>query len=146
MHTWVRVPKGPIPESVRQQFVERLQRHVARRWRGRVKKVFLKFGRAYVYVAALEGKPGGDGRPEVARYAKDDEIPVNLCRLGYLGSPDEWQYAFFKYSDERYEESVGRSGRFEVTPEEAFDTSAEVYLKPLPWLERAPRARRRRHR
>ena len=58
-----------------------------------------------------------------------DAIPARLCRLGYLGSIDRWQHAFFKYSDEKYELSVVASGSFEATSEEAFDCSAGVYLQ-----------------
>lgn len=54
--------------------------------------------------------------------------PIQLCRLGYLGSDERWAFAFFKYSDETYEAAVGLSGSPWVTPEEAFDCSAFAYL------------------
>lgn len=55
--------------------------------------------------------------------------PIHLCRLGYLGSPDRWEFAFFKYSDEKYKPSLLPSGSFAGTPEEAFDCSGHVYLQ-----------------
>ncbi len=58
-----------------------------------------------------------------------DATPTHLCRLGFLGNMDRWAFAFYKYSDEKYELSVGPSGSFEVTPEEAFDCAAGLYLQ-----------------
>jgi hypothetical protein len=69
-----------------------------------------------------------DAPPQVCRYIQVGEIPVDLCRLGYLGSIDRWAYAFFKYSDECYAPSVVASGSFVATPEQAFDCASEVYL------------------
>lgn len=36
--------------------------------------------------------------------------------------------AFYKYSDETYELCALKTGTFLGTPEEAFDTAAQVYL------------------
>ncbi len=58
-----------------------------------------------------------------------EATPTRLCRLGYLGRADLWEFAFFKYSDERYEPSVLPSGAFVGTPEEAFDCAAQAYLQ-----------------
>jgi hypothetical protein len=46
-----------------------------------------------------------------------------------MGNADLWEYAFYKYSDAKYQLSVVASGSFEATPEEAFDCSADVYLQ-----------------
>ncbi|MGB4781947.1 hypothetical protein [Candidatus Methylomirabilis sp.] len=121
-------PKGPIPEFVRAELTARLLRHVEKEWNGRVGKILLRFRGAYVYVAAVEAERGMDAPPQVCRYIQVGEIPVELCRLGYLGSIDRWAYAFFKYSDECYAPSVVASGSFVATPEQAFDCAAEVYL------------------
>ena len=135
--TWVRVPKGPIPNSVREALRDRLVRHVSRRWKNRIGKVFIRFHGAYVYIAALERPKGDLSTPQIVRYAEPSEIPVELCRLGYLGNLEDWKYAFFKYSDGRYAPSIVASGGFTATPEQCFDSSAGVYLggKPL-WRER----------
>jgi hypothetical protein len=53
---------------------------------------------------------------------------THLCRLGYVGRPDRWAFAFYKYSDEKYEPSFLASGEFVGTPEDAFDCAASVYL------------------
>jgi len=54
-------------------------------------------------------------------------IAVHLCRLRYFGD-DQWGFAFYTYSNEKYELSVYPNGQFFGTPEEAFLTSATVYL------------------
>jgi hypothetical protein len=61
--------------------------------------------------------------------ARIEATPMHLCRLGYLESPDRWAFAFFKYSDEKYEPPFLPSGEFAGTPDEAFDCSALVYLQ-----------------
>jgi hypothetical protein len=53
--------------------------------------------------------------------------PTHLCRLRYFGR-DDWGFAFFAYSSEKYELAVFPSGEFFGPPEEAFRVSAEAYL------------------
>lgn len=134
------MPKGPIPESIREALKDRLLRHVSRKQKDRIGKIFIRFHGAYVYIAALERQKGDWSALRIVRYADQDEVPVELCRLGYLGSLEEWEYAFYKYSDNRYALSVVASGRFTATPEQCFDTSAGVYFagEPLlPWRKKA---------
>ncbi len=128
--TWVSIPKprGPIPNRIREELSFRLERHAAKRWKGRVRKVLLRFRGAYAYVGAVEAQPSEKKLPQVCRSIEKGEVPVELCRLGFLGGMDRWEYAFYKYSDEKYERSVCASGSFVASPEEAFDCSA-VYLR-----------------
>jgi len=34
------------------------------------------------------------------------QTPTKLCRLTWTGDPESWIFAFYKYSDERYEPSI----------------------------------------
>ena len=54
--------------------------------------------------------------------------PTHLCRLRYFGKEDEWGFAFFGYSNEKYELTMFPNGSFFGTPEEAFHTTASLYL------------------
>ena len=126
--TWILRPKGPIPEAVREKLATRLLRHVTRRWTGRVRKILLRFHGAYAYVAVVEAVRGEKVQSQVCRYIEEGEVPLQLCRLGYIGNIDHWMYAFFKYSDECYAPSVVASGSFLAAPEQAFDCAAGVYL------------------
>jgi hypothetical protein len=126
--TWVLRPKGPIPKGVREELAARLLRHVTKRWTGHVRKLLLRFHGGYAYVAVVEAARGEKVQPQVCRYVEEGEVPLHLCRLGYLASVDRWAYAFFKYSDECYMSSAVASGSFQAMPEQAFDCAAGVYL------------------
>ncbi|HEY3079142.1 MAG TPA: hypothetical protein VGM69_04485 [Chloroflexota bacterium] len=54
--------------------------------------------------------------------------PTHLCRLRYFGDEERWGFAFYTYSNERYELAVFPSGEFLGPPEDAFDVSA-MYLQ-----------------
>ncbi len=54
--------------------------------------------------------------------------PTHLCRLRFFGDEERWGFAFYTYSNERYELSIFPSGEFLGPPEEAFRVSAEAYL------------------
>jgi len=121
---WVRVPREPIPRAVQQVLRARLERHAQTAWKDRCRAVLIRFRGAYAYLDVLPS--GGETLREQATSRK--ETPVQLCRLGYLGDANRWQYAFWKYSDMTYALSLVASGSCEATPEEAFDCSAGVYL------------------
>lgn len=106
----------------------------------------LKFKGAYVSVAVVEGKPGKDGMPAVERFIEAGEWPLQICRLGYFGTLDGWQYEVFKYSDDRFEFCMGNDGGFTDTPEGAFDRSARMYLSNDWMLMRFSKAERPRAR
>jgi hypothetical protein len=53
--------------------------------------------------------------------------PIHLCRLRYFGG-DQWGFAFFAYSSEKYELSVFSDGQFVGKPEDAFIIAAGVNL------------------
>jgi hypothetical protein len=50
-----------------------------------------------------------------------------FCRLRYFGN-DEWGFAFYTYSHEKYELSMYDDGQFTGKPEQAFLISANAYL------------------
>jgi hypothetical protein len=90
--------------------------------------ILLRFRGPYAYVDAL---PAERDCPEGLEGDEPGELeatPLQLCRLGYLGSNDRWVFAFYKYSDGCYEPSILPSGQFAGEPEEVFDCAAAVYL------------------
>ncbi len=106
-----------VPAHVRIDLQRRLDEHARREHGSRVRELVLAFRAGFVYVDAVVDDPD----PELAR--------IRLFRLRYTGQPDAWRFAFYKDSDERYEPSVGMTGSFLVTPEEAFDCAAFAYLR-----------------
>jgi hypothetical protein len=107
----------------------RLERHVRTHWKDRCREVVVRFRGTFAYVDAFplhhQFMPGTT--PD--QQAQIEATPTHLCRLGYLGRADLWTFAFFKYSDEKYEPSFLPSGASVGTPEEAFDCAAQVYLQ-----------------
>ena len=121
---WAPSRRAPIPETIRDDLRARLLRHTIRKWRQRIANILVRFHGRHAYVAATKRKKGDQNPVTLDRYAPDRVVPVELCRLGYRGHKDEWEYAFYKYSDERYEPSIMASGHFTATPEQCFDTAA----------------------
>ncbi len=118
--TLTRGSRRQIPEAVRVALRRRLEEHAAAKWAGRCRSIIVRFRSDFAYVDAYATSSSvEDG---------DQDVPVRLCRLGYMGNPQRWAFAFFKYSDETYEPSLAFLGSFVVTPEEAFDCAASVYL------------------
>jgi hypothetical protein len=115
--------RSGIPPVLKADLVERLERHAAERWAGRCRAVEIRFRGAFAYVDAISAHGGSPGIGEEA-----EEPSTHLCRLGYIGRPDVWGFAFYTYSDAKYEPSFLPSGAFAGTPEEAFDCAAGVYL------------------
>ncbi len=120
--------KGSISNAVQATLRARLEQHVRTHWSERCREIVVRFRGAFAYVDAFplsrQFMPGTT--PE--ERARIEATPTRLCRLGDLGSPGRWAFAFFKYSDEKYEPSFLPSGEFAGTPDEAFDCSALVYL------------------
>ena len=112
--------KGGIPEGLQRTLRERLAAHAAKAWKGRCARVEVTFrGRFAVVDAYVIDEETG----------KPEEVPTHLCRLEYGGDPDQWGFAFYKYSDERYERSYLPSGVMGGTPEDCFDTAGLAYLQ-----------------
>ena len=92
------------------------------------RSVVIRFRGVYAYVDAY--RPRGEYPPGLTEEQKAtiDATPIHLYRIEYLGKRDEWGFAFYKYSDEKYEVSILPSVSFTGTPEECFDCAANVYL------------------
>jgi len=121
--------RGSIPQAAQDALRTRLKRHVRAHWKGRCREIVVRFRGTFAYVDAfplrIQFMPG----TTLEEQARIEATPTHLCRLGYLGNSDRWEFAFFKYSDEKYEPSFLPSGASVGTPEEAFDCAAQVYLQ-----------------
>ncbi|MBI3524000.1 MAG: hypothetical protein HY066_05630 [Betaproteobacteria bacterium] len=137
MKTWQFSPHSggkTIPPSLRTAISTRLQAHAAKHYVGRYSRLEIKFRGALCYIDAfLEAdaellnswkQQGLDVADAAARYR---ERPVHLGRLRHF-APERWSYAFYTYSNERYEPALYPSGEWFGTPEEAFDIGA-MYLE-----------------
>jgi hypothetical protein len=125
-----------IPERVRQRTEERLRRYAEQHLAGRYTRLDIRFRGQFCYIDAYQepevmpGWPPPDWpetREEMTERLRN--APTHLCRLRYFGDENKWGFAFYTYSNEKYELSIFPNGDFFGTPEEAFTTSAEVYLR-----------------
>ena len=104
-----------IPAPVVQQVSERL-RKIARKEYGDVchELLFHTRGRS-LYI-------------EANRVGEEDEPPVRLWRLEWLGHPRKWAFWFFRYTRMRYERNVTWNGTWTGSPEDCFTAAAYAYL------------------
>jgi hypothetical protein len=53
---------------------------------------------------------------------------IRLCRIQYLGDPDEWAFAIYQASTEGYTDAVLLTGTPTGHPNDALDTACTLYL------------------
>ena len=137
MKTWVFNPHtgGVKISSARQSEIRRrIERYGASNYAGRYIRLDIRFRGALCYIDAfIEPEPPSRSMLKLTGETKEQWIerlrsfPTHLGRLRYFGG-DRWSYAFYTYSNERYEPAVFHSGDWFGTPEEAFDIGA-MYLR-----------------
>jgi hypothetical protein len=65
---------------------------------------------------------------------------IQLCRIQYLGDPDDYAFALYQASTETYAESRLPTGAFTGTPREALDCALGLYLNdPSGWPIEPPK-------
>ena len=68
-----------------------------------------------------------------------DATTLRLCRLRYVGSASQWQFAIYRASHDDYEDSYLPSGMHAGSAEEALDCACGLYLNdPSAWLPEKP--------
>ena len=135
--TWTFAPdRGgkTIPESVKQDVIRRINSVAEKHFKGKYTRLDIKFKGQFCYIDAYnEPKvsktwpPKNWPEPREVYIERLRNTPTHLCRLRYFDH-DEWGYAFYTYSNNRYEFSVYPNGEFKGKPEDAFMASAGVYL------------------
>lgn len=61
-----------------------------------------------------------------------DEPAIPLCRLGYLGLDDEWEFALYDPATDTYTDTALPDGSFTGTPQDALDCACQVHLADIP--------------
>lgn len=125
----------PIPKSMYAELSQRIEKVAKKEFAGRYTRLDFRFKGKFFYIDAYTeptvtpGWPPADW-PETSdeRVARLRETPTHLCRLRYFGEKNRWGFAFYKYSDEKYEVSVFPNGQFYGKPEDAFRAAAGAYL------------------
>jgi hypothetical protein len=125
-----------ISEAVKRRTEERIRQYAEQHFAGRYTRLDIRFRGQFCYIDAYtEPEPLAPNWPPPDWPETRDELserlrntPVHLCRLRYFGQEDRWGFAFYTYSNDRYELSMFPSGDFFGRPEEAFQVSAGLYL------------------
>lgn len=123
-----------IPPIVQADIVKRINTVAEEQFHGHYTRLDIRFRGQFCYIDAFvepkisENWPPPDW-PETreAYIERMRTTPVHLCRLRYFGN-DQWGFAFYTYSNEKYELSVFPDGEFFGKPEDAFVLSASLYL------------------
>jgi len=116
---------------------ERIRRYAEQHFTGRYTRLDVRFRGQFCYIDAYaEPEPLRPNWPPPDWPETREEMlerlrntSTHLCRLRYFGDEERWGFAFYTYSNERYELSVYPSGEFLGRPEEAFQVSAQLYLQ-----------------
>jgi hypothetical protein len=135
---WVFDPNSggqKIPERVKLDITKRIERVAEQRFKGHYLRLDIRFRGQFCYIDAYRVFDARDASHLPKDWPETPEefaermrnTPTHLCRLRYFGD-EKWGFAFFTYSNEKYELSVYPNGEFFGKPEEAFVCSAESYL------------------
>ena len=123
-----------ISPAVQIDIQKRIQKVAEEQFQGRYTRLEIRFRGQFCYIDAYtepvlrENWPPPDWPETREEYLERlRKTPTHLCRLRYFGD-DEWGFAFFTYSNDKYELSVFPDGQFVGKPEEAFVLSANLYL------------------
>jgi hypothetical protein len=138
MSPWVREPDSggvKIPKTVQERIKQRILKYAEAHYAGNYTRLDIRFHNQFCYIDAytephvaldfpLANFPGSQ-KEHIERIRN---TPIHLCRLRYFGDEEAWSFAFYTYSNEKYELCVLDNGSFYGTPEEAFAYSA-LYLQ-----------------
>jgi hypothetical protein len=137
MKTWIFNPHTggvKISPAKQSEVRQRIERHAASNYAGQYIRLEIIFRGALGYIDAfIEPQPPIPSLLKATGETKEQYIerlrsfPTHLGRLRYFGG-DRWSYAFYTYSNERYEPTIFPTGDWFGTPEEAFDIGA-AYLR-----------------
>ena len=126
-----------IPDSVKHSVEQRIQVFAKENFNGSYLRIDLRFRGQFCYIDAYR-EPDANEYAFVPRdweESRDEYMgrmrntPTHLCRLRYFGDEDRWGFGFYTYSNEKYELSMFPTGDFFGSPEDAFEVSANVYLR-----------------
>ncbi|MGD1928514.1 MAG: hypothetical protein ACFB12_06365 [Leptolyngbyaceae cyanobacterium] len=138
MAPWVKDPHGggtKVPKAAQERIRQRILQYAEVHYAGKYNRLDVRFRSQFCYIDAYvePNLPANfpppnfpETREECLERMRNE--PLHLCRLRYFGDADSWSFAFYTYSNEKYEPCMFRNGTFYGTPEEAFQASA-MYLE-----------------
>ncbi len=114
----------PVPaKDLKERIESELDHHASQRWPD-LEEITVTWRGSYGYLRAWT---------TVTEY-----VPV--ARIGYLGTPDLWDFAIYRASHEDYEPAVLPTGSSFGTAREALDCALGLYLAdPTAWHTEPPK-------
>jgi hypothetical protein len=117
------VMAAKFPESTKISLQQRLEDRAHERW-PQIADLRTRHRGVFTYVEAV---------------LKDDDDPLPLCRIRYIGSAHDWQFAIYRASHDDYEDSLFPTGIPYGTCQDALDTACGLYLNdPAAWSDLTP--------
>ena len=119
-HAWRRhaAPRDndrmPVPPRRLKDLIEgTVDHHASQRWPA-LEEVTISWRGSYGYLTG---------------YLSDsDDDTIKLCRIQYLGDPDDWAFAIWQASSDSYADAVLLDGKPTGHPSTALDTACTLYL------------------
>ena len=106
------------PDSTKTSLEQRLRARARERW-PQIASLHIRHRGTFSYVDAT----------------LTDATTLKLCRLRYVGSASQWQFAIYRASHDDYDESVFFTGLPVGTCQDALDTACGLYLNdPTAWV------------
>jgi hypothetical protein len=104
----------PVPSRRLKELIEgTVDHHASQRWPA-LEEVTITWRGSYGYLTG---------------YLSDsDDDTIKLCRIQYLGDPDDWAFAIWQASTDSYADAVLLDGSFTGHPSQALDTACTLYL------------------
>jgi hypothetical protein len=107
------------PDSTKTSLEQRLRARARERW-PQIASLQIRHRGTFSYVDAV----------------LTDATTLKLCRLRYVGSASQWQFAIYRASHDDYDESVFFTGLPVGTCQDALDTACGLYLNdPTAWIQ-----------
>jgi hypothetical protein len=105
------------PDSTKTSLEQRLRARARERW-PQITSLQIRHRGSFSYVDAT----------------LQDATTLKLCRLRYVGSAHDWQFAIYRASHHDYDESAFPTGLPIGTCQQALDTACGLYLNdPTAW-------------
>ena len=104
----------PVPSRRLKDLIEGTVDHYASQHWPALEEVTIRWRGSYGYLTGY--------------LSEDDDDTIPLCRIQYLGDPDEWAFAIWQASTDTYAEAVLLDGKPAGHPTTALDTACALYL------------------
>jgi hypothetical protein len=104
----------PVPSKRLKELIEgTVDHHASQRWPA-LEEVTISWRGSYGYLTGY--------------LSDNDDDTIKLCRIQYLGDPDDWAFAIWQASTDTYADAVLLDGTFTGHPSKALDTACTLYL------------------